>query len=108
MKMSTVSKCRAARPALRTLGRGRARGSRRNAPLQRFARCRHPRRAALLHRLVRSAALPGKADRTLEAGKRADIAVWDHNPYSIPSADLKKLKCEMTIVDGKTVYSSPE
>ena len=45
---------------------------------------------------------------TLEAGKRADIAVWDHNPYSIPSADLKKLKCEMTIVDGKTVYSSPE
>ena len=45
---------------------------------------------------------------TLEAGKRADIAVWDHNPYSIASADLKKLKCEMTIVEGKTVYSSPE
>jgi predicted amidohydrolase YtcJ len=45
---------------------------------------------------------------SLEAGKRADIAVWDRNPYSIPSADLKNLKCEMTIVDGKTVYSSPE
>lgn len=45
---------------------------------------------------------------SLEAGKRADIAVWDRNPYSIPSADLKNLKCEMTILDGKTVYSSVE
>jgi len=45
---------------------------------------------------------------SLEAGKRADIAVWDRNPYSIPSADLKNLKCEMTILDGKIVYSSPE
>ncbi len=45
---------------------------------------------------------------SLEPGKRADIAVWDRNPYTIASADLKNLKCEMTIVDGKTVYSSPE
>ena len=44
---------------------------------------------------------------TLEVGKRADIAVWDRNPYTIPTADLKNLKCEMTIVDGKTVYESP-
>jgi predicted amidohydrolase YtcJ len=41
---------------------------------------------------------------TLEAGKRADIAVWDQNPYTMPSAKLKDLKCEMTIVDGKVVY----
>lgn len=45
---------------------------------------------------------------TLEAGKRADIAVWDRNPYSIPSGDLKNMKCEMTFVDGKIVYTSPE
>ncbi len=44
---------------------------------------------------------------SLEAGKRADIAVWDRNPYSIRSSDLKNLKCEMTIIDGKTVYASP-
>ena len=42
---------------------------------------------------------------TLETGKRADIAVWDRNPYIIPSTGLKNLKCEMTIVDGKVVYS---
>jgi predicted amidohydrolase YtcJ len=41
---------------------------------------------------------------TLEVGKRADIAVWDQNPYTMPSAKLKNLKCEMTIVDGKVVY----
>jgi predicted amidohydrolase YtcJ len=41
---------------------------------------------------------------TLEAGKRADIAVWDQNPYTMPSMKLKDLKCEMTIVDGKVVY----
>jgi hypothetical protein len=41
---------------------------------------------------------------TLEVGKRADIAVWDQNPYTMPSAKLKDLKCEMTIVDGKVVY----
>ncbi|MGA7475084.1 MAG: amidohydrolase family protein, partial [Candidatus Sulfotelmatobacter sp.] len=41
---------------------------------------------------------------TLEVGKRADIAVWDQNPYTMPSANLKDLKCEMTIVDGKVVY----
>ena len=41
---------------------------------------------------------------TLEVGKRADIAVWDRNPYTMPSAELKNLACEMTIVDGKIVY----
>jgi hypothetical protein len=28
----------------------------------------------------------------------------DRNPYAMPSAELKNLKCEMTIVDGKVVY----
>jgi predicted amidohydrolase YtcJ len=41
---------------------------------------------------------------TLEVGKRADIAVWDENPYTIAASKLKDLKCEMTIVDGKVVY----
>jgi hypothetical protein len=42
---------------------------------------------------------------TLEVGKRADIAVWDRNPYTSPSSELKNLKCEMTILDGKIVYA---
>ena len=41
---------------------------------------------------------------TLEPGKRADIAIWDSNLYTIPSEKLKDLKCEMTIFNGKIVY----
>ena len=42
---------------------------------------------------------------TLEVGKRADIAVWDRDPYVVPTGELKDLKCEMTIVDGVVVYT---
>ncbi len=41
---------------------------------------------------------------TLEPGKRADIAIWDSNLYTIPSEKLKDLKCEMTLLNGKIVY----
>jgi predicted amidohydrolase YtcJ len=43
---------------------------------------------------------------TLEAGKRADIAIWDRNIYSIPTAQIKDMKCLMTLVDGEVVYES--
>lgn len=41
---------------------------------------------------------------SLEAGKDADIAVWDKDPYSIPSAQLKDLHCQMTLFQGKIVF----
>jgi predicted amidohydrolase YtcJ len=41
---------------------------------------------------------------SLEVGKDADIAVWDRNLYAVPSAQLKDLTCEMTLVAGKVVY----
>ena len=41
---------------------------------------------------------------SLEPGKDADIAVWDRDLYSIPSDDLKNLKCELTLLRGKVVY----
>ncbi len=41
---------------------------------------------------------------TLEPGKRADIAIWNSNLYTIPSEKLKDIKCEMTLFDGKIVY----
>lgn len=44
---------------------------------------------------------------SLEPGKEADIAVWDRNFYSIPGAELKQAKCEMTLFHGKVVYESP-
>jgi predicted amidohydrolase YtcJ len=43
---------------------------------------------------------------SLELGKRADIAIWDRDPYSVSAAELKDMKCEMTIFDGQVVYKS--
>jgi predicted amidohydrolase YtcJ len=45
---------------------------------------------------------------SLEPGKQADIAIWDRDPYSIPAAELKNLKCEATFFDGKLVYKSSD
>jgi len=44
---------------------------------------------------------------SIEPGKRADIAVWDRDLYTVPAGDLKDMKCEMTIFDGQIVYKSP-
>ncbi len=41
---------------------------------------------------------------SLEPGKRADIAVWAQNPYTIPAPELKNLRCVMTLLDGKVVF----
>jgi predicted amidohydrolase YtcJ len=41
---------------------------------------------------------------TLQPGKRADIAVWDRDPYSVPPEQLKEMKCELTLLDGVIVY----
>jgi predicted amidohydrolase YtcJ len=41
---------------------------------------------------------------TLEVGKDADLAVWDKNPYDVPTAVLKDLRCELTLVRGRIVY----
>jgi predicted amidohydrolase YtcJ len=41
---------------------------------------------------------------TIEPGKEADIAVWDHDLYTMPPADIKNLKCELTIFAGRVVY----
>ena len=44
---------------------------------------------------------------TLEPGKRADIAVWDRDIYDIPTAQIKDMKCLMTLIDGEVVYRNP-
>jgi predicted amidohydrolase YtcJ len=43
---------------------------------------------------------------SIEIGKEADLAVWDRNPYTVPSAELKDLRCQMTFVRGRLVYSA--
>ncbi len=41
---------------------------------------------------------------SIEVGKYADLAVWDRDPYSVPTDQLKDMQCQMTIFNGKTVY----
>jgi predicted amidohydrolase YtcJ len=47
-----------------------------------------------------------KAIGTIEPGKLADLAVWDKNMYTIPTAEVKDMKCSMTVFDGKIVYEA--
>ena len=41
---------------------------------------------------------------SVEVGKDADLAVWDKDLYTIPTDELKELKCELTMFRGKIVY----
>jgi predicted amidohydrolase YtcJ len=43
---------------------------------------------------------------SLEPGKDADLVVWDRDIYTIPSADIKGMKCELTMFRGRVVYQS--
>jgi predicted amidohydrolase YtcJ len=41
---------------------------------------------------------------SLEPGKSADVAVWDRDPYAVPTADLKDMRCELTLFRGRVVH----
>jgi hypothetical protein len=41
---------------------------------------------------------------SIEAGKDADIAVWDHDLYTSPPDKIPNMKCELTLVGGRIVY----
>ena len=41
---------------------------------------------------------------SIEVGKEADLAVWDRDLYTVPTDQLKDLKCLMTLVRGTVVY----
>ena len=43
---------------------------------------------------------------SVEVGKYADLAVWDRDFYSVPTADIKDAKCLMTIFDGRVVFDA--
>jgi predicted amidohydrolase YtcJ len=42
---------------------------------------------------------------SIEAGKLADLTVLSEDPYAILADRIKDVKVEMTIVDGKIVYT---
>jgi len=45
---------------------------------------------------------------SIEPGKLADLIVVSKNPLSIPVDEIRDLKVEMTIIDGKIVYKSED
>ena len=45
---------------------------------------------------------------TLEAGKLADIAVFDTNVLEVSPEDARSCKCLLTMVDGSIVYDAFE
>lgn len=48
----------------------------------------------------------GEKIGSIEVGKRADLVIWDRNPYTVPTADLKGMRCEMTLFDGQIIYEA--
>ena len=45
---------------------------------------------------------------SLEVGKLADLAVWDRDPYRVPTAALQEMRCLLTVFDGKVVYTAKD
>lgn len=41
---------------------------------------------------------------SLEVGKYADLVVWDRDLYSVPTAQLKDMRAELTLLGGRTVF----
>ena len=41
---------------------------------------------------------------SVEAGKYADIVVWDRDPLTVPTEDLKELKSVLTLMNGNVVH----
>ena len=41
---------------------------------------------------------------TIEVAKDADLAVWDRDPYTVPTDQLKEMRCDLTIFKGRIVY----
>jgi predicted amidohydrolase YtcJ len=38
---------------------------------------------------------------SIEVGKEADIAVWDRDPYTIPTGRLQDMRCDLTLFKGR-------
>lgn len=45
---------------------------------------------------------------TIEPGKYADLAVWDRDPLTVPTDELRDMVCEMTVFNGEVVYEAPD
>jgi predicted amidohydrolase YtcJ len=41
---------------------------------------------------------------SIEVDKYADLAVWDRDPYTVATDQLKDMQCQLTMFNGKVVY----
>ena len=41
---------------------------------------------------------------SIEVGKYGDLAVWDRDPYSVATGDLKEMRCLLTVFNGRVVH----
>jgi predicted amidohydrolase YtcJ len=45
---------------------------------------------------------------SLEPGKDADLAVWDRDIYTVPTDNIKDMKCELTLLKGRVVFEAKQ
>ncbi len=45
---------------------------------------------------------------SIEAGKRADLVVYDRNLFEIPPAEISEARVDLTLFDGRVVYRRPD
>ena len=45
---------------------------------------------------------------SIEIGKLADIAIWDKDLYTVAAAEIKEMKCQMTLFEGEIVYQAED
>ena len=43
---------------------------------------------------------------SIETGKLADLVVLDRDYFTVPDADIKKIRSVLTIVDGRVVHNA--
>ncbi len=48
------------------------------------------------------------ATGTIETGKAADLIVLDRDPFTVPAAEIAKLRVLLTLVDGQETWRAPE
>lgn len=41
---------------------------------------------------------------TIESGKYADLAIWDRDPLTVPTIELRDMSCEITVFNGDVVF----
>ena len=45
---------------------------------------------------------------SIEVGKYADLAIWDRDFYTVPTAQLKDARCLMTLFNGRIVHATSD